>query len=334
MFIGTEKSGAFKSLASSVGGSGQVQRSLKSSIACTGVGLHSGAKVTMTLHPADPGTGIRFVRTDIGGPAAVVPALWSQVGDTRMNTCLVNDHGVQVGTVEHLMSALAGACIDNCLIAIDGPEVPVMDGSAAPFLFLIECAGTVEQVDAPRRFIRVMKRVSVSDGEKTATLVPSSGFSLRFEIDFQSAAINRQEFSVLMSAGAFKSEIARARTFGFEQEVAMLRAAGLARGGSLDNAVVIDSTGSRVLNDGGLRYGDEFVRHKILDAVGDLYLAGAPIMGHFHGVRSGHALNNRLLHALFSDVDAWRWWPAPMAADLSPILMPATAAHGALVVAG
>ncbi|MEW5727562.1 MAG: UDP-3-O-acyl-N-acetylglucosamine deacetylase, partial [Pseudomonadota bacterium] len=240
------------------------------------------------------------------GKGASIPALWSNVGDTRMNTCLVNDDGVQVGTVEHLMSALAGSGIDNCVIDINGPEVPVMDGSAAPFLFLVECAGAVEQ-EAPRRAIRVLKHVSVSDGGKTASLAPGAGCTLRFEIDFASQAIARQEFAVTLDRGSFKSEISRARTFGFEQEVAMLRAAGLARGGSLANAVVIDSTGTKVLNDDGLRYGDEFVRHKILDAVGDLFLAGAPFIGEFHGVRSGHALNNQLLRALFADSTAWTW---------------------------
>lgn len=280
------------------------QRTLKTAIGCTGVGLHSGNKVTMVLHPAQADFGIQFKRTDIAGRGAMVPALWSAVGDTRMNTCLVNEDGVRVGTVEHLMSALAGCGIDNCLIEINGPEVPVMDGSAAPFLFLIECAGTVEQA-APRQVIRVLKRVTVTDGEKMASLAPANAFSLRFEIDFASQAIARQEFSVALTRGSFKSEISRARTFGFEQEVAMLRAAGLGRGGSLDNAVVIDSTGTKVLNDDGLRYGDEFVRHKILDAVGDLSLAGAPILGAFHGVRSGHALNNKLLRALFADQTAW-----------------------------
>ena len=303
------------------------QRTLKTAIGCTGIGLHSGAKVTMTLQPAEAGTGIRFHRTDVKGRGAIVPALWSHVGDTRMNSCLVNEAGVQIGTVEHLLSALAGSGIDNCLIEINGAEVPVMDGSAAPFLFLIECAGTVEQA-APRRAIRVLKAVSVTDGDKTATLSPASGFSVRFDIDFASQAIAQQSFALAMTRGAFKSEISRARTFGFEQEVAWLRANGLARGGSLDNAVVIDSTGTKVLNDDGLRYGDEFVRHKILDAVGDLYLAGAPILGHFHGVRSGHALNNRLLQALFADQTAWTWTtiaPGSAAAQAMPASAPALA---------
>ncbi len=286
------------------------QRTLKASIGCTGIGLHSGAKITMVLHPAAPDSGIRFRRTDVAGKGAIIPALWSSVGDTRMNTCLASPEGV-VGTVEHLMAALAGQGVDNCLIDINGAEVPVMDGSAAPFLFLIECAGLVEQA-APRRAIRVLKRVTVKDGDRIASLTPATGFSVRFEIDFKSQAIARQEMVVNLARGAFKTEIARARTFGFEQEVAMLRAAGLARGGSLDNAVVIDSTGTRVLNDDGLRFPDEFVRHKVLDAVGDLYLAGAPIIGHFHGVRSGHATTNQLLRALFADASAWAsvpWTP-------------------------
>ncbi len=282
------------------------QRTLKTSIGCMGVGLHSGARVNMMLHPADVGTGITFRRTDIAGRGAIVPALWSNVGDTRMNTCLKNDQGVLIGTVEHLLSALAGAGIDNCRIDINGPEVPVMDGSAAPFLFLIECAGVVEQA-APRRAIRVLKTVAVEEAGKLAMLSPSPVFSLQFEIDFQVKAIARQELFVTLSRGTFKSEISRARTFGFEQEITSLRAAGLALGGSLDNAVVIDATGNKILNDDGLRYGDEFVRHKILDAVGDLYLAGAPILGRFHGVRSGHALNNRLLRALFADPSAWMY---------------------------
>ena len=294
-------------------------RTLKTGIGCTGIGLHSGARITMVLNPAEAGTGIRFRRVDINGGGAIVPALWSAVHDTRMNSCLRNDDGVVVGTVEHLMAALAGMRIDDCLIEINGPEVPVMDGSAAPFLFLIECAGVVEQ-SAPRRAIKILKRVTVTDGDRKASLTPSSGFSLRFEIDFASAAISRQEFFVTLSDGAFKSEISRARTFGFEQEVAYLRANGLARGGSLDNAVVIDSTGSRVLNDDGLRYPDEFVRHKILDAVGDLYLAGAPLIGHFHGVRCGHALNNQLLRSLFADRSAWEMTTlsSPAAAALAP----------------
>ncbi len=295
------------------------QRTLKSAIGCTGIGLHTGAKVSMVLHPADPDSGIRFRRTDLGAGSAAgatIPALWSQVGDTRMNTSLAGENGVVVGTVEHLMSALAGCGIDNCLIEINGAEVPVMDGSAAPFVFLVECAG-IQAQPAPRRAVRILKPVTVRDGDRMASLEPADGFSVRFEIDFDSSAIARQERQTVMEGRAFKIDIARARTFGFEQEVSALRAAGLARGGSLDNAVVIDSTGQRVLNDEGLRYADEFVRHKILDAIGDLYLAGGPILGRFHGVRSGHALTNRLLRALFADADAWTIVPMTEA-DAAP----------------
>lgn len=288
--------------------SGLSQRTLKTAISCTGVGLHSGTKVTMTLKPAAPNSGIVFKRTDISGQGALIPAHWASVSDTRMNTCVSNESGQVVRTIEHLMAALAGSRIDNAVVEISGPEVPVMDGSAAPFLFLIECAGTIEQA-APRLALKILKPVTLRDGDKMAALSPvSSGFSLRFEIDFDSAAIRRQECMVTMNGGSFKNEISRARTFGFEHEVSALRAAGLARGGSLDNAVVI--SGDKVLNEDGLRYEDEFVRHKVLDAVGDLYLAGAPIIGHFHGIRSGHGLNNRLLRDVFADASAWTMVPA------------------------
>lgn len=280
------------------------QRTLKTSISCTGIGLHSGSKITMTLSPADIGTGIVFRRVDIAGGGAVIPALWSTVSDTRMNTCIADGKGATVRTIEHLMAALAGMGIDNAVIEINGPEVPVMDGSAAPFLFLIECAGVVEQ-RAPRQAIKVLKRIMVQDGDKIAFLLPGQTSSLRVEIDFPVAAIRRQECFLSLNGSTFKSEISRARTFGFEQDVAAMRAAGLGKGGSLDNAVVIASDGEKVLNEEGLRYDDEFVRHKTLDAVGDLYLAGAPILGHFHGIRCGHALNNRLLRELFADASAW-----------------------------
>lgn len=280
------------------------QHTLKSSISCVGVGLHSGTRVAMTLHPAEADSGIRFRRTDIAGNGAVVAARWSSVSDTRMNTCLADEDSHQVRTVEHLMAALAGMGIDNALIEIAGAEVPAMDGSAAPFLFLIECAGIVEQ-DAPRRAVKVLRRITVRDGERMAELLPGTGFSLDVSIDFPMPAISRQQTAVVMGASAFKNEISRARSFGFEQEVSALRAAGLALGGSLENAVVISSDGQRVLNEDGLRYEDEFVRHKVLDAIGDLALAGAPLIGHFRGARCGHEINNRLLRALFADATAW-----------------------------
>lgn len=278
------------------------QKTLKTSINCAGVGLHSGDKIIMTLNPAGENTGIRFKRVDIAAAGALIQATWDNVVDTRMNTTIGNADGVTIGTVEHLMAALAGCGVDNALIEINGQEVPIMDGSAAPFVFLIECAGVVEQ-SAPRRFIKLHKSVLVSDGDCVASLVPDNGFSFDFEIDFESPAVSRQTFSLGLVNGSFKKELARARTFGFLHDVEPLRAAGLAKGGSLDNVVVI--SGDKILNEGGLRFDDEFVRHKVLDAVGDLYLAGAPVIGCFSGVCSGHAATNRLLRALFADKEAW-----------------------------
>jgi len=282
------------------------QQTLKSPISCTGVTLHSGSKVSMTLRPADVDTGIIFKRIDIGGAGALIPAKWDRVVATNMCTTLGNDDGVIIGTVEHLMAALSGCGIDNAVVEVSGPEVPAMDGSAAPFVFLVECAGVIEQT-APRRAIRVLKPVSVGNGDGTCSLNPVSGdgFTLGFEIEFDSPAVARQVFSIGLYNGTFKKELARARTFGFLHEVEELRASGLAQGGSLDNAVVV--SGEKVLNEDGLRYEDEFVRHKALDAMGDLYLAGAPIIGSFHGICSGHAANNRLLKALFDDPAAWTY---------------------------
>jgi UDP-3-O-[3-hydroxymyristoyl] N-acetylglucosamine deacetylase len=254
----------------------------------------------MIIGPAAVNSGIRFKRTDAGG--AIIPARWEYVVDTKLCTVIGNEEGVVVGTVEHLMAAFLGLGIDNALIEIDGPEVPIMDGSADAFVFLIECAGTVEQ-SAWRKRIKVLKRVTVADGEARAVLSPAPVMALDFALEFESAAIGRQEKTVWLEDGAFKRELSRARTFGFLEEVEHLRRAGLARGGSLDNAVVIAS--DRVLNREGLRFGDEFVRHKMLDAMGDLYLAGAPIEGRFSGKRSGHALNHRLLQALFADAQSW-----------------------------
>jgi UDP-3-O-[3-hydroxymyristoyl] N-acetylglucosamine deacetylase len=267
---------------------------------CRGVGVHTGARVSMTLHPADTGTGILFRRSDRGG--ATVAADWRNVQESPLCTTLTNREGVSVATVEHLLAALAGAEIDNVVVELDGPEVPVMDGSAEPFLFLLERAGIVEQ-DAPRRAIKVLKPVRISDENRMAAFTPSRGFSVSFTIDFPDEVVKRQDISLSLDAESFRTEIARARTFGFLEDVERLQAAGLARGGSLDNAVVV--SGAKVLNKDGLRYVDEFVRHKVLDAVGDLYLSGGPIVGHFRGVRSGHALNRRLLEALFTDRSAW-----------------------------
>jgi UDP-3-O-[3-hydroxymyristoyl] N-acetylglucosamine deacetylase len=281
---------------------GLYQQTLKRPIHCTGVGLHSGARVSLKIKPAAADSGISFVRTDPRGGHAVIPARWDHVVDTRLCTVIGNGRGVNVGTIEHLMAALAGTGIDNALIEIDAPEVPIMDGSAAPFVFLIECAG-VERQAARRRVLRVRRRVAVGDANRRATLTPGAGHGFDFEIAFDSAVTARRTGSFEMTDGTFKQDIARARTFGFLHEVEELRRLGLARGGSLDNAVVI--SGDTILNEEGLRYEDEFVRHKILDSIGDLYLAGHRIIGQFHGWRSGHALNNQLLRAMFADTASY-----------------------------
>jgi UDP-3-O-[3-hydroxymyristoyl] N-acetylglucosamine deacetylase len=277
------------------------QRTLRKSIGCLGVGLHSGAKVSMTLRPGDVDEGIVFRRVDLDG--AEVPARWDHVVDTTMCTSIGRPDGVRISTIEHLMAAFAGCGVDNAVVEVDGAEVPIMDGSAQPFVFLIECAGVVEQ-NAERRAVRILKPVRIEDGDRVAELMPSDDFTVEFEIDFDRPAIARQSLEVTLANGAFKTDIARARTFGFEEEVEALRAAGLARGGSLDNAIVV--SGERILNDDGLRFDDEFVRHKVLDSIGDLYLAGGQIIGHFHGFRSGHGLNHELLRALFANENAWR----------------------------
>jgi UDP-3-O-[3-hydroxymyristoyl] N-acetylglucosamine deacetylase len=275
------------------------QRTLGSVSGCRGIGLHCGQPVAMLLRPAPPETGIVFRRLDAG---AEIRARWTSTTQSALSTVLTNGEGIQVGTIEHLMAALAGSRIDNALIELDGPEVPIMDGSAAPFMLMIERAGIVVQ-DAARRAIKILKPVSVSDNGASAELLPEHGFSMSFEIDFDNPLIRRQDITLNFEPGTFQAELAPARTFGLLDDWPRLKAAGLARGGSLDNAVVV--SGNRVLNDGGLRFADEFVRHKLVDALGDLYLAGGPIIGHFRGLRSGHALTRRLVTALFADRDAW-----------------------------
>ncbi len=290
---------------------GNLQHTLKSPIGCVGVGVHSGKRVSLTLCPAAPGTGIVFRRTDLDGPDldnTDIPARFDLVTDTRLCTVVADpaDPARSVGTVEHLMAALAGAGIDNARIEVDGPELPILDGSSAPFLFLIGCAGIVAQ-PAPRARIEVLRPVRVTDGDAFAELLPDAGsnsLEMEMSIDFDAPAIGRQALSLTLSDDSFRDELAAARTFALAGDIARLHAAGLARGGSLDNAVVVD--GARVLNPAGLRMADEFVRHKLLDAVGDLALAGAPIAGRFVAHRSGHALNNQLLRALFADATAWR----------------------------
>ena len=280
------------------------QQTLAYAVECVGIGLHSGMSVTMTLHPAPADHGIVFRRLDVAEKSRDIPARYDHVVDTRLCTTLGNSAGVVVGTVEHLMAAFAGLGVDNARVELDGPEVPIMDGSSAPFVFLIECTGLVEQA-RPRRVVRVLKETSLADGQTQVSLVPGACLSLDCEIDFNDAAVARQALTLHLVNGTFRRELARARTFGFLEDVEKLRALGLARGGSLDNAIVVDA--GRVMNADGLRYEDEFVRHKTLDALGDLYLAGAMVIGAFRGVRSGHGANNRLLRALFADPAAWRF---------------------------
>ncbi len=276
------------------------RRTIKSAIHCTGVGLHSGRRTLLRLLPAEAGTGIVFRRIDLAG-APEVRALWDRTIESPLCTTLVED-GVVISTVEHLMAALAGMEIDDVVVEIDGPEVPIMDGSAAPFVFLVECAGAVELAQ-PRRAIRVLKEVRVGDSARWASLRPGPAASFTFEIDFPHPAIAQQSYGVTLHNGTFKNQLSRARTFGFLHEVDKLRALGLARGGSLENAIVVAEEG--VLNEEGLRYADEFVRHKIVDSIGDLYLAGGPILGRFEGFRSSHALSARLLRTLMTDPTAW-----------------------------
>jgi UDP-3-O-[3-hydroxymyristoyl] N-acetylglucosamine deacetylase len=278
------------------------EKTLRTPVGCSGIALHSGIDVEMKLLPAKAGSGIVLRRTDIANGGSIIPVSWENIVSSNLATTIGNEHGVTVSTVEHLMAALAGCEIDNVVIEVDGPELPIMDGSAAPFVDLIEEAGIVEQ-DAPRRAIQILKPIKVGDAEKSLALIPSNGFSISFEIDFEASSIARQELAIVPVNGTFKSDIANARTFGFAEDVDRMRSAGLALGGSLDNAIVI--SGNQILNQGGLRHEDEFVRHKILDCVGDLYLAGAPIIGHVRGARSGHALNHELLRALFAQEESW-----------------------------
>ncbi len=278
------------------------QRTIKTSIQATGVGLHTGRKVRLLIRPAQTDTGIVFRRVDLD-PVVDVPAKALHVGETRLSSCLVQGEA-RVYTVEHLMSALAGLGIDNAYIDIDGPEVPIMDGSAAPFVFLLQGAG-IEVQAAPKRFIRINSPIEVRDGDKWARLEPHNGYRLAFSIAFDHPVIDRSAQSVTIDFAqtSYMKEIARARTFGFMQDVENLREHGLALGGGLDNAVVLDEY--RVLNSEGLRFTDEFIRHKVLDAIGDLYLIGHPILGAFSAHKSGHALNNQLLRAVLAAQAAW-----------------------------
>jgi UDP-3-O-[3-hydroxymyristoyl] N-acetylglucosamine deacetylase len=291
------------------------QRTLKTAVRATGVGLHTGRKVTMVLRPAPIDTGVVFCRSDLPGNPAI-PAHALNVTNTVMATVLEKD-GARVSTVEHLMSAFYGLGIDNVFVDVSAEEVPIMDGSAGTFVFLIQSAGIEEQA-APKKYVRVLKRLEVEDGDKKVALEPFDGFKIRFSIEFNHPVFEASSSEVEVDFGetSFVREISRARTFGFTQEVEMLRTKGLARGGSLDNAIVIDDF--RVLNAEGLRMDDEFVKHKALDAVGDLYLLGKPLIGAFHGRKSGHALNNQLVRALLAERSAWEEVTFPDA-DAAPV---------------
>lgn len=280
------------------------QRTLKNVIRASGVGLHTGEKVLMTLRPAAPNTGVVFRRVDLASPVDI-PVSAELVGDTRL--CSTLDNGqTSVATVEHLMSALAGLGIDNVYVDLDGPEVPIMDGSASSFVFLLQSAG-IEVQNAAKKFVRIKKTVEVKEGDKWVRFEPFDGFKISFTIDFKHPVFEKsaQEITLDFANTSYIKEVSRARTFGFMQEVEWLRANGLALGGSLDNAIVMDEF--RVLNNDGLRYEDEFVKHKVLDAIGDLYILGHPIIGAFYAYKSGHALNNRLLRTLLQDQSAWEY---------------------------
>ena len=279
------------------------QQTLKAPIGCVGIGLHQGHRASLTFRPAPVDHGIVFRRTDVG---IDIPARFDRVVDTRLATVLA-DSDARIGTIEHVMAALAGCGIDNAVVEVDGPEPPILDGSASPFVFLLDCAGVVAQ-EAPRATIEIVRPVRVSECDAFAELRPpgpgTAGLDMALSIDFPAVAIGRQALSLRLTPETFRLELARARTFTLVQEIDQLRAAGLAQGGSLENAVVVDQ--ARVLNAAGLRMPDEFVRHKLLDAVGDLALAGAPLRGRFIAHRSGHTLNHRLLQALFADRTAWQ----------------------------
>jgi UDP-3-O-[3-hydroxymyristoyl] N-acetylglucosamine deacetylase len=278
------------------------QRTLKNSIRATGVGLHTGKKVLMTLRPAPPDTGVVFRRTDLDVPVDI-KARAENVGDTMMGTTLHTGE-VKVSTVEHLLSALAGLGVDNALVELSAGEVPIMDGSAGPFVFLLQSAG-IEEQKAPKRFIRILESLQVEDGDKWARFDPYDGFKVNFEIEFNHPTFKKhsQVASMDFSTTSFLREVSRARTFGFMRDLESLRARNLALGGNLDNAIVLDDY--RILNEDGLRYEDEFVKHKILDAIGDLYLLGHSLIGEFSGYKSGHALNNKLLRTLIETAGAW-----------------------------
>ena len=284
----------------------EFQQTIERPAVCAGIGVHSGEKARLVLKPAPAGTGVSFRRTDISGPDTLIPASAEYVSDTQLGTTLTNEAGVSVAVVEHLMAALAGVGIDNLLIEIDGPEVPIMDGSSAVYCELLMQAGLRRQ-SAPRRRIRILEKIEIEDGPKRASLSPSEDnlLTLRARIEYDDTLIGVQQMALRLAPGMFARDLAFARTYGFARDVDMLRTMGLARGGSLENAVVVDD--GKVMNPEGLRSEDEFVRHKMLDAVGDLMLAGAPIAGRYDSVQPGHSINNLLVRKLLDTPSAWCW---------------------------
>jgi UDP-3-O-[3-hydroxymyristoyl] N-acetylglucosamine deacetylase len=279
------------------------EHTLAGAAICAGVGVHTGARVRLSIRPAPAGTGVVFVRTDIKDRDNRIPVTAEAVVSARLGTVIGNAKGVTVSTIEHLMAALSALGVDNAVVELDGPEVPIMDGSATPFVALLDRAGFRRQ-EAPQRLIEILKPVYVEEGDKSAALYPCDRFEMFFEIEFPTAVIGRQSVDLVVTEDAFRDELAPARTFGFLEEVEALRAAGLGRGASLDNVLVID--GDSLINPEGLRFADEFVRHKAMDAVGDLYVLGAPLLGRFEGRKAGHAINNRLCRELLARPDAWR----------------------------
>jgi UDP-3-O-[3-hydroxymyristoyl] N-acetylglucosamine deacetylase len=281
------------------------QRTIKTAVSETGIGLHKGDKVTMTLRPAPANTGIVFRRVDLE-PYVDIPARANAVGDTMLCTCLSNQDGTSISTVEHLASALAGMGIDNIIVEVDSNELPIMDGSASPFIFLLQSAG-VEELNAPKKFIRIIKPIRVEEGDKWAEFHPFDGFRVDFKIDFEHPVISqtRQHVVLDFDASSYVDEVSRARTFGFMRDLEYMNSRDLALGGSMENAVALDEY--RVLNPEGLRYEDEFLKHKILDAIGDLYLGGHSIVGELRAYKSGHGLNNKLLNAMLADQSCWEF---------------------------
>lgn len=292
------------------------QRTLKNVIKATGIGLHTGEKVYLTVRPAPVDTGIVFRRVDLD-PVVEIPAQAEMVGETTLSSTLVKD-GVKVGTVEHFLSAMAGLGIDNAYVELSAPEVPIMDGSAGPFVFLLQSAGILEQ-DALKKFIRIKKPVTVTEGDKSATFLPFNGFKVSFEIEFDHPVFQgrNQTASIDFSSTSFVREVARARTFGFMRDIEYLRSKNLALGGSVNNAIVVDDY--RILNEDGLRYEDEFVKHKMLDAIGDLYLLGYSLVGEFCAFKSGHGLNNKSIRELMRQTDAWEMVTYETDEDKAPI---------------